>query len=130
MYYAIAGIINSSTFDCLSRLERGELQGGYSQLNKQYLSAIPFPYKKLKKNLDLTKSIAAVVCEIIKVNEEIAGSKGMAGFEAVESLLSEHWRNLDDLIAKDVYELTPDEFDVVKKHPREVDRVKSVVEAS
>jgi hypothetical protein len=117
---AIAAIINSTIFNALARLKAGLNDAGWRKFNRQYAELVPFPsaflYDKdiIRKFSTLADNISELQSKAIHATTE--GAK--RGFRAtIESL----WQQLDDTV-EEVYGLSREQKEIIKKYPRRVNR--------
>lgn len=118
---AIAGIMNSTAFSVLAKYRANPQSGGYYKFNKQFLSLVPFPSKRLKENVALQKRIAAL-SDSIRVLEERYITETANRRELVATRLGSLWRKLDE-IAENLYDLNDADRKTVRAVGRTVSRI-------
>ncbi|MDI7268359.1 MAG: N-6 DNA methylase, partial [Myxococcota bacterium] len=121
---AVAAVFNSSPFSALARLKAGLLHGGWRQFNRQFAALVPFPLVRLKEPPRAAR-LAALADRIQGFQEKVSGpgrGNGEGARAAVESSLATLWLQLDAEV-EDLYDLTTDEREVIRRYPRRVDRV-------
>jgi len=121
-YLAITAIFNSSIFNALAKLRAGLSEGGWRQLNRQFINLVPFPKAALATNTPLIHKLADLAEKISGRQTALIETEGEATRGALIATLSHLWNALDAAV-EDLYELTAEERKIIASHPRKVDRV-------
>jgi hypothetical protein len=118
---ACAAIINSNVFNALAKHKAGLSESNWRQMNKQFLSLVPFPFKSLHDE-SICSRIAQVALKIQDLQEDFPKIKGEGQKQALFTSLSSLWDKLDEEVDC-LYELKPDEKGVLSRYPRKVSRI-------
>ena len=97
--YALAAIINSTTFYTFAKNIANPQSGGYFKFNKQFLDPIPVPRDPLLKASKDIKKLASIAKRIEVLNEELKKCVG-GQTSGLKLSLKDLWQELDDLCMK------------------------------
>ena len=97
--YALAAIINSTTFYTFAKNIANPQSGGYFKFNKQFLDPIPVPRDALLKASKDIKKLASIAKRIEVLNEELKKCVG-GQTSGLKLSLKDLWQELDDLCMK------------------------------
>lgn len=118
---ALAAVMNSSVFNTLVKLKAGLSDGGWKQFNKQFMSLVPFPLKRLKGEAAARLTRLGASIEDAQ-HTMVSDRSDEGGRQALRSVLDDLWRQLDEAV-EELYDLSAGERDLVRRYPRRVDRV-------
>jgi hypothetical protein len=124
---ALSCIINTRIFSFLARLIANPQSGGYLKLNKQFLEPIPFPWKSLKGNTSIISKLNSLASDIIKRQDELLIEKKITVKEVLKDTLKSYWDELDNFVEDELYQLNTEQKNIIKKHPRTVDRIEMLM---
>lgn len=102
--YAMAAIINSTTFNTFARSIANPQQGGYYKFNKQFLDPVPVPRDSLLGNSRNLTRLANIARRIEQTNEQLRNATG-GQTSGLENALHTLWTQLDQ-ICDNLYGLT------------------------
>ncbi len=115
---ALAAVLSSTVFSALARLRAGLSDGGWRQLNRQFLALAPLPLAALREPRRLAP-LTALAEELQSLQEE-ARARGELRAEAAAAL-ELRWTRLDAL-AEELYGLDAGARALLRSHPRRVAR--------
>jgi hypothetical protein len=113
---ALAALFSSSLFSALATLHAGLSEGGWRQLNRQFVALVPLPLDRVAGPAG--RELAELAAEVEARQAALASSTTAARLAA----LRERWRAIDAAVV-DLYELTGPERRLAARWPRRVDRV-------
>ncbi len=114
--YALAAIINSTTFNTLARSKANPQRGGYYKFNKQFLDPIPVPKEELLHGSRRVVRLANIAKSIERTNEQLRNAVS-GQTSGLENALRSLWTELD-LLCDRLYGLTRRDKALVYQTPR------------
>jgi hypothetical protein len=114
--HALAALLSSSPFSALARRHAALSEGGWRQLNRQYLAAVPFPMQRLQA---LAAPLGALAQELQARQQAALDAGALEPPEASEQ--ERLWRRLDEQCLK-LYQLDAGERALLQGEPRRVSR--------
>lgn len=118
---ALTMILNSTVFSVFAKIGANPQSGNYYKFNKQFLTPVPFPNDKMKKEDPDIKKLAGLYEEISAMLEQYNRS-GEQERIYYESVLEARWEEVDK-ICELMYDLESADVDKIRKMGRAVSRV-------
>ncbi|MBI4577199.1 MAG: N-6 DNA methylase [Planctomycetes bacterium] len=124
----VAAVMNSTLFNALARAKAGLSDAGWRQFNRQFAELVPFPLAAIKTG-PLAERLAQVGSRIERQQTQLAKAKGEGPRAAVRGVLAALWTELDELVER-LYDLNPEQRQVIARYPRRLDRVELPLRAA
>jgi hypothetical protein len=119
---AIAALINSSLFNSLALLKAGLSDNNWRQLNKQFISLVPFPRELLDSSSASVKKLSTLATQISNLQPEFLSAETEGEKSGIRSTLDSLWNKLDAVV-EELYGLSAQQKAVVKKGMKRYSRL-------